>query len=123
MAAGRRRHQLGSGTTGWSISISRTISSRIMSAFYIRKLKTYFAATDTDKDGVLTENDYHEMVRRFVDIGQLGPTEEARIQGLATKVSYLSISSFLQNSSVHLFHYGVFTATLFLIILFLLGNL
>lgn len=94
-----------------------------MSAFYIRKLMTYFAATDTDKDGVLTENDYHEMVRRFVDIGQLGPTEEARIQGLATKVSYLSISSFLQNSSVHLFHYGVFTATLFLIILFLLGNL
>nr|ANR02582.1 sarcoplasmic calcium binding protein isoform 2 [Lumbricus terrestris] len=57
-----------------------------MSAFYLRKLKTYFVATDTDKDGVLTENDYHEMARRFIEIVKLDDAQGKKLHALAAKV-------------------------------------
>lgn len=65
-----------------------------MSNFYNHKLKTYFAATDADKDGVLTENDYHVMAKRFIDIVKLDAPHAAKIHQLATKVPYLSIVHF-----------------------------
>lgn len=65
---------------------STTATTASMSAFYIRKLKTYFAATDTDKDGVLTANDYHEMAKRFIDLAKVSPTDAPRIYDLAQKV-------------------------------------
>jgi hypothetical protein len=57
-----------------------------MSAFYLRKLRTYFAATDADKDGVLTENDYRQMAKKFIEIVKLDAKHGERIYALAQKM-------------------------------------
>ena len=46
-------------------------SAAIMSAFWTKKMRTYFQRIDFDKDGAITRKDFEGMAERFVSCEKL----------------------------------------------------
>ena len=54
------------------LAIARVMSlTEEQQAFLLRKLRTWFAAQDVDKNGYITAEDFEEIAKRFVKYGKL----------------------------------------------------
>jgi len=81
---------VGSRTSKFDLNQYIVAVSTNMSEFWIRKMKTHFRRIDADNDGVLTHNDYLQMVDNFAKTGNVNEAQIKKMGEMLNAVRHHS---------------------------------